>query len=129
MRIACRQCGDPRQDLKVAMRITMVKKILVDGSPCRKCAEVENRLRDAGRLDRIDSIVIADERDPGSEGQILARRYGVDLAPFFIVEQDDGSTRVYTIFLRFLNEVLQGETNPVDEVREIMDRGPNLDFL
>ena len=111
------------------MRITMVKKILVDGSLCRKCAEVETRLRDAGHLDRIDSIIIADERDPDSEGQKLARRHGVDLAPFFIVEQDDGSTRVYTIFLRFLNEVLQGETNPGDEVREIMERGPNLDFL
>ncbi|OGT84844.1 MAG: hypothetical protein A3H91_08865 [Gammaproteobacteria bacterium RIFCSPLOWO2_02_FULL_61_13] len=111
------------------MRITMVKKILADGSPCRKCAEVETRLRDSGHLNRIDSIVIADERDPDSEGQKLARRHGVELAPFFIVEQDDGSTRVYTIFLRFLREVLQGEANASDEVQEIMERGPNLDFL
>ena len=111
------------------MRITMVKKILADGSPCRKCAEVETRLSDGGHLDRIDNIVIADERDPDSEGQKLARSHGVELAPFFIVEHDDGSTRVYTIFLRFLREVLQGESSASDEVREIMERGPNLDFL
>ena len=111
------------------MHITMVKKILADGSPCRKCAEVETRLREGGYLNRIDSIVIADERDPDSEGQKLARRHGVELAPFFIVELDDGSTRVHTIFLRFLREELQGETSASDEVREIMERGPNLDFL
>jgi hypothetical protein len=111
------------------VRITMVKKILADGSPCRKCVEVEARLRDGGHLNRIDSIVIADERDPDSEGQKLARRHGVELAPFFIIEQDDGSTRVYSIFLRFLREVLQGDASASDEVREIMERGPNLDFL
>ncbi len=129
MRFARRQRNAPRQGLTVAMRITMVKKILADGSPCRKCAEVETRLRDGGHYDRIDSIVVADERDLDSDGQKLARRHGVELAPFFIVEQDDGSTRVYTIFLRFLNEVLKGASSPDDEVREIMERGPNLDFL
>ena len=111
------------------MRITMVKKILADGSPCRKCADVEARLRDGGHLPRIHNVVIADERDPGSEGMRLAQRHGVELAPFFIIEQDDGSTCIYTIFLRFLREVLQADTTAADEVREIMERGPNLDFL
>lgn len=111
------------------MRITMVKKILADGGPCRKCADVETRLRDGGHLGKIDQVVIADERDPDSEGMELARKYGVDLAPFFLVEDADGNVQVHTIFLRFLREVLQGETNVGDEVREIMDRGPNLDFL
>lgn len=111
------------------MRITMVKKILADGSPCRKCADVEARLRDGGHLARIDATLIADERDPDSVGMQLARQHGVELAPFFIVEDDDGSVRVYTIFLRFLREVLQGTGSEADEVREIMERGPNLDFL
>lgn len=111
------------------MHITMVKKILADGSPCRKCADVEERLRDGGHLARIDAVVIADERDAGSAGMELARRHGVDLAPFFIVEDDSGNVRVYTIFLRFLREVLQAGASEADELREIMDRGPNLDFL
>ncbi len=111
------------------MRITMVKKILADGSPCRKCGDVEARLRAGGHLGRIDEIVTADERDPDSPGMVLARRHGVDLAPFFIVEDDAGDVRVYTIFLRFLDEVLKAGTSAEDEVREIMERGPNLDFL
>lgn len=129
MRPACGQHDYAAEGLNISMRITMVKKILGDGSPCRKCAEVETRLRDGGHLSRIDRVVIADERDPASEGMQLARRHGVDLAPFFIIEQDDGSTRIYTIFLRFLREVLQAEATASDEVREIMERGPNLDFL
>lgn len=111
------------------MHITMVKKILADGSPCRKCAEVESRLREGGHLQRIDRFVVADERDPAGEGMQLARRHGVDLAPFFIVEDDDGTTRVYTIFLRFLREVLHGGGSTEEEAREIIERGPNLDFL
>lgn len=111
------------------MRITMVKKILADGTACRKCAEVETRLRDGGHWQRLDAVVIADERDPGSAGMELARRHGVETAPFFIVEHADGRVEVFTIFFRFLREVLQAQANPAEEAREILERGPNLDFL
>ncbi len=59
------------------MYITLVKKVLADGSPCRKCAEVETRLRESGYLSRIHDTVIADERDPASPGMELARRHNV----------------------------------------------------
>jgi len=111
------------------MRITMVKKIKADGSPCRKCADVERRLVDAGHLARIDRIVIADERDPQSEGMRLAAGHGVDLAPFFIVERDDGTTQVYTVYFRFLKEVLEGESDAAQEAAEILDRSPGVDLL
>ena len=91
------------------MHIRFVKKIKADGNPCRKCIEVEQRLKDAGLLSRIDQIVIADETDLQSEGMRLAREYKVETAPFFIVENDAGETVVYTIFLKFLKEVLQPE--------------------
>ena len=84
----------------------MVKKIMADGSPCRKCADVEHRLREAGLMDRIDTVVIADERDPESEGMRLARQHGVDRAPFFIVDGDHGGVRIYTIYMQLLKEVL-----------------------
>ena len=45
------------------MRITFVKKIKADGSPCKKCAEVQSRLENDGLIDKIDRTVIADERD------------------------------------------------------------------
>ena len=45
-------------------KITMVKKIFADGSPCKKCGEVEEKMRDAGQLEQLDMIVIADEARP-----------------------------------------------------------------
>jgi len=56
----------------------MVKKIMKDGSPCRKCADVLTQLEENKLLDKIDQIVIADERDHDSEGIILAREKQVD---------------------------------------------------
>lgn len=111
------------------MHITMVKKIKADGSPCRKCAEVQSRLQEAGLQDRIDRIVIADERDTDSEGMVLARRHAVDLAPFFIVRDEDGGERVYTVYFRLLKEVLQRTTTEQEEIADIMDNNPDLDFL
>ena len=93
------------------MYIRFVKKINADGNPCRKCADVEQRLRDAGYYEKIDQIVIADETDRDSEGMRLARKYNVETAPFFIVEDDDGETEVYTIYFKFLKEVLQAATS------------------
>lgn len=111
-----------------APKITMVKKILADGSPCRKCGEVEARLRDEGYLNRIDHIAMADERDPDSEGMILANRYQIERAPFFVIEEAGREPRVYTVFLRFMKEVLQTEVNARAEAAEIL-RDNNLDFI
>ena len=88
------------------MKITLVKKIKADGEPCKKCQEVEQRLKDSELMDRIDHIVIADERDPESEGMQLAATHKVDLAPFFIVEDDEGNKTIYTIYFKFVKEVL-----------------------
>ena len=111
------------------MHITMVKKIMADGSPCRKCAEVENRLNSASLIDRIDHIVIADERDQESEGMRLAKTHKIELAPFFIVEDIDGSTRIYTVYFRFVKEVLDSQTSEQEEVKEIIEQNPDLDFI
>lgn len=89
------------------MHIKFVKKILADGTPCRKCRDVEQRLKSAGLYEKINQVVIADEADPQSEGMLLARQYRVESAPFFIVDNDDGATEVYTIYFKFLKEVLQ----------------------
>ena len=88
------------------MNITLVKKIKFDGEPCKKCQEVEQRLKDSNLMDRIDRIVIADERDPGSEGMKLAAEHQVELAPFFIVEDEQGDVTIYTIYFKFVKEVL-----------------------
>lgn len=93
------------------MKITFVKKIKSDGLPCKKCLEVEQRLRDADQMDRIDQVVIADERDLQSDGMQLAAKHQVDRAPFFIVENEDGNEMIYTIYFQFVKEVLNGQVN------------------
>ena len=88
------------------MHITFVKKVLADGTPCRKCTDVEARLKAAGHWSRIDAVCVADERDPASEGWAYAREFGISVAPFFIVREGD-TRRVYTIYLQLVREVLE----------------------
>ena len=111
------------------MYITMVKKVKTDGSSCRKCAEVEMRLEQSGLLHKIDQVIIADERDPGSEGMQLARKHQVELAPFFIVKNNDGTEIIYTVYFRFVKEILQKNIPDSEEIAELMDRNPDLDYI
>jgi phosphoadenosine phosphosulfate reductase len=83
----------------------MVKKRLENGEPCQKCAQAEDLLRRRGLWERIDEVVLADPRDKASPGFRLAERYGVELAPFFIVKQGDHET-IFTSVLKLVNEVL-----------------------
>lgn len=111
------------------MRITFVKKIKADGSPCRKCAEVQARLEKDGYIDEIERTVIADERNTDSEGMQLAKQYDVDRAPFFIVENEGSEPVIYTVYFKLVNEVLRGKTNEQDAAKDILDANPDLDFL
>ena len=110
------------------MKITFVKKIKIDGSPCRKCAEVQSRLEKDGHIDKIDRTIIADERDNDSEGMQLAKQYEVDRAPFFIVENDVGDPLIFTVYFKFVNEILSGKTNEEDAAKDILDSN-DLDFI
>ncbi len=89
------------------MRITLVKKILADGSACKKCNEVANRLEESGYMKFVDTVLTADERDPSSQGLQLASVLGVDRAPFFVVDHDDGRREVYTVYFKLVREVLE----------------------
>ena len=109
------------------MHITMVKKIMKDGSPCRKCAEVLSQLEDNKLLDRIDQIVVADERDPDSEGMLLAKKHNVSLAPFFIVEEAGQPAMIYTVYFKFVKEVLSGGVSEQQEIKELMEQNPDID--
>jgi hypothetical protein len=111
------------------MKITFVKKILADGSPCSKCADVIEKLENSGQMARIDEILIADERDPQSPGMQLAKRYQVDRAPFFVVEKPGQEAQIYTVYLKFVKEVLDQETDKKEELKEILQNNSDLDFL
>ena len=82
-------------------------------------------------MTKIDHVAVADEREPNSEGMQLARRHGVVVAPFFLVEQN-GTTMVYTVYFEFVNEVFLGEDrtiSEIDEAREILRANPDLDLI
>jgi phosphoadenosine phosphosulfate reductase len=95
------------------MNVTMVKKILLDGSPCGKCVQAEEILVKRGYMNRIDRVVYAREGLKESEGMKLAAEFGVDLAPFFIVRDGEKIPRVYTRVFEFIRMELEGET-PAD---------------
>jgi hypothetical protein len=107
--------------------VTFVKKILADGQPCRKCADVEARLTASDYWGEIDHVVVADERDPASEGMQLATRLNVERAPFFVVE-NQGNTTVYTVYLKFVRDVL-GQSSETSEAQLLLHANPDLDLL
>ena len=76
------------------MIITMVKKRLAGGEECRKCREATEFLAGRGLLEQIDRVVWFVEDDPASEGAVLAKEHGVEVAPFFIVESPGKPLRV-----------------------------------
>jgi hypothetical protein len=111
------------------MSITFVKKLKADGTPCRKCVEVEDRLQSADLMSRIDRVVIADERDATSEGMRLAAELGIDTAPFFIVVTTSGDRTFYTSYVKLLKEVLEEKASSEEEAKEILANNKDLDFL
>ncbi|MDE0348213.1 MAG: hypothetical protein OXM56_00680 [Gammaproteobacteria bacterium] len=111
--------------------ITFVKKVLASGEPCAKCRDVEERLERSGLMSHIHRVVVADERDEGSEGMRLARRHEVVRAPFFLVRNHQKTT-VYTVYLKFVREVFGGERTPeseLDEARDLLRAHPDLDLV
>lgn len=111
------------------MKITFVKKILSDGSPCKKCLDVAEKLENSGHMARIDQVITADERDPSSEGLAIAKAHQVDRAPFFLVEEEGQPVRIYTVYLKFVKEVLEQKTDEKDEMQEVLRNNSDLDFL
>src|SRR5262245_35045360 len=105
--------------------ITFVKKILASGELCPKCADVEQRLDRDGVRSHIDRVLVADERDPQSPGVQLAASLGVDRAPFFVVETPLRTT-VYTVYLKFLREEINGATSTRDAVADTVAESQEL---
>ena len=93
------------------MRVTMVKKRLANGEPCRKCAQTQQMLERRGLWGRIDEVVWALEGQPDSPGLRLASRLGVELAPFFVVTHPDGSEEVFTSALKLIKAHLSASTS------------------
>jgi phosphoadenosine phosphosulfate reductase len=66
-------------------------------------------LRRRALWDGIDEIVWADESDPESPGMRLSEEYGVEVAPFFIVDRD-GKKEIYPSAIKVAKEVLSAKS-------------------
>jgi phosphoadenosine phosphosulfate reductase len=88
------------------MRVTMVKKRFANGETCGKCTHAEELLKKRGLWPRIDEVLWADESTPSSPGMELAARFGVGVAPFFVVHEDDGRTTIYESVLKLVRDRL-----------------------
>lgn len=57
-------------------------------------------------MEKIHKTIIADERDPSSEGMLLAAKHEVTLAPFFVVQKDaaDPKPSIYTMYFQLKKE-------------------------
>jgi hypothetical protein len=112
------------------MKITMVKKLLEDGSECKKCREVTERLKAHNEMNKIDRVVYADVRDTESEGFKLADKHNMDITPFFIVE-DNGEETVYKTYLELRKNAFNQSPDAEDiEIEEKRKTPPDeLEFL
>ena len=116
--------------IKTPMKtITLVQKIKSNGELCAKSAKVITDLTARGLRHDIHHLVTADERDPASEGYMLAAKYQIDAAPFFIVTTDDGGTHTYPMYNRFLKHVFNIEPAESDEIAEIMAQNSDMYFI
>jgi phosphoadenosine phosphosulfate reductase len=95
----------PRSDAQPGRKITMVKKLLLDGEPCPKCAQAEEMLKARGVWAQIDEVVWAKEGDAESSGARLAQKYGVDLAPFFVIERPGQPDEVVQSTLKLIKDL------------------------
>jgi len=86
------------------VQITMVKKRLASGEPCEKCAQTEELLRRRGLWEKIDEVVWAIEGEDDSPGFVIARRHGIDVAPFFVIRDAGGEETVLTSPLRLIRQ-------------------------
>src|SRR5262245_39664815 len=87
------------------MHVTMIKKVLRDGSACNKCNQAEDLFKRRGLWERIDEVIVAREADPDCPGMALAAEHNVDCAPFFIVKDEQGQ-KVYTSAIELMREKL-----------------------
>ena len=109
------------------MNITLVKKIMEDGEECRKCREVSDLLKKSDELRFIDAILYADMKAPDSEGSRVAMEHNIDIAPFFVVE-NDGDVTIYKSYMQFKRDVLKKMAGVALQAKPARSGGGSLDI-
>ncbi|CAE7221067.1 unnamed protein product [Symbiodinium natans] len=105
-----------------ATKVAFVKKIYSDGSTCQKCDFVWKQIQKDDLVDKIDRTIVADERDPSSEGIVLARKHKVQRAPFFVVVDDakPEEEKIYDVYFKLKKDVFDQESGEKEKNEEII---------
>ena len=101
------------------MAVIMVKKVLEDGSYCRKCNDVSEKMKVDDVEQYVGYVAEAHVLDPESEGSRLAKHFGVVTAPFFLTrtisdQQKGEEWKVVRSYLQ-LRKQLQNASSAVEE--------------
>jgi predicted DsbA family dithiol-disulfide isomerase len=59
----------------------------------------------------------------------LAKEYGIEQAPFFIVDDEKKGIAIYTIYFKFISEIFNEKINEKEIAKEILDADHNLDYI
>jgi phosphoadenosine phosphosulfate reductase len=97
--------GFARHHPSTDLAIIMVKKKQEDGTWCRKCNDVAEKMKIDDVEKYVSHIAVADVLKADSEGVLLAQRFQVATAPFFLVrtkeeEQQNGQWKPIRAYLQ-----------------------------
>jgi hypothetical protein len=100
-------------------KITMVKKLNPDGISCRKCLNIESRLKKDNLFNKIDNHLYINNID----GNKLAVKYNVKSVPFFIVEnidnKENSNIKIYTIYMKMKKEIFDKKISINERLEDI----------
>ena len=104
------------------LAVIMVKKRQEDGSWCRKCNDVAEKMVADDTEKYVSHVAVADVTRADSEGVLLAQRFQVATAPFFLVrtrqeEEHAGQWKPVRAYLQ-LKKMLQDAAEAVAERRK-----------
>jgi len=114
---------------KIGRIITFVKKVDKHGNDCNKCSQIQKQMEKDNILDKIDRIEVIDESNTkNTMGKVLASKYNIKTAPFFVVTiPDKESSEVYKYYTSFKTEFTKVSDN--EKIKDIFDRNFSNDIL
>ena len=110
------------------MKITFVKQRFKDGGFCSKCDDVQAKLEQSDLLQYIDETLVIEEEDPSSEGLQWVRDYKIPTVPFFVVENDAKEPQIYTVYFKFVKEVLDPIIGTDSTLKSLLEGDTDADF-
>lgn len=110
--------------------VIMIKKVMEDGSYCRKCIDVQGKIEQDGVADWIGYTGFAEVTNSESEGARLAKHFEIGTAPFFLVrtfeeEKEGKEWKIVRSYLQLRNMLTKAQAaveKKIEETAESPDK-------